>query len=192
MRGRGELLDTVVEVESGRKGSKGRPELARALALCKTTESALVIGKLDRLSRDVRFFLEVIDDSKIDIHFADFPDVRPASSEGRMILVSMANFAELEAWRIGERTKAALVAAKARGVKLGTSGAVNIRPNIEERRATANIVAGKLSGLFAGFKARGMSQRQMVAELNTIDVKMTRGSEWRLSQVQRVLARLPA
>ena len=192
VRGRGELIDTVVEVESGRKGAKGRPELARALALCKKTKAALVIGKLDRLSRDVRYFLEVIDDSGIDIRFADFPDVRPASSEGRMILVSMANFAEFEARRIGERTKAALAAAKVRGVLLGTAGAANLQPNIEERKAAADAFAFKLSGVVEGFRVRGLSQRAMVAELNTIGVMAPNGGTWRLSQVQRLLIRLQA
>lgn len=192
VRGRGELIDTVVEVESGREGSTGRPELVHALGLCKKSKAALVIGKLDRLSRDVRFFLEVLDTSKVDIRFADLPDVRPASSEGRMILVSMANFAEFEARRIGERTKAALAAAKARGVVLGAAGPANLRPNIEQRQAAADAFAARLSSTVAGFRACGLSQRAMVAELNAIGVPAPQGGAWRLSQLQRILARLPA
>ena len=38
-----------------------------------------------------------------------------------------------------------------------------------------------------GFKARGLTQRQMVAELNLAGVKAPRGGNWRLGQVQRVL-----
>lgn len=59
----------------GPQGRRARPELARALTLCKAIGAVLVIGKLDRLARDVRFFLEVIDDSGVDISFADLPDV---------------------------------------------------------------------------------------------------------------------
>ena len=54
LRGRGALIEEIVEVESGLKGGKARPALARALALCKDKKAALVIGKLDRLARDVR------------------------------------------------------------------------------------------------------------------------------------------
>lgn len=190
LRGRGELVSEVVEIESGRKAGKGRPELARALALCKAKGAALVIGKLDRLARDVRYFLEVIDDSGVDIRFADLPDVCPASDEGRMILVSMANFAEFEGRRIGTRTKAALQAAKARGVKLGTAGAGNLKPNLEARAAAADAFALRLSGLVKGFRARSLSQRAMVDELNTAGVQAPRGGRWGLAQVQRLLARL--
>jgi DNA invertase Pin-like site-specific DNA recombinase len=190
LRDRGELVREVVEIESGRKGGKARPELARALALCKAERAALVIGKLDRLARDVRFFLEVIDDSGVDIRFADLPDVCPVSDEGRMILVSMANFAEFEGRRIGTRTKAALAAAKARGVKLGTAGPYNLKPNIEARKTTADAFAFRLSGLVAGFKARSLSQRAMALELNAAGVQAPRGGQWGLAQVQRLLSRI--
>ncbi|MBC7619436.1 MAG: recombinase family protein [Candidatus Saccharibacteria bacterium] len=188
MHGRGELVGEVAEIESGRKGTKGRPELARALADCKKHGAALVIGKLDRLSRDVRFFLEVIDDSGVDIRFADLPDVRPSTDEGRMLLIGMANFAEYEGRRIGSRTKAALAAAKARGVELGVAGPANLKRNVEERQAAADAFAGRLSGLVAGFRARGLSQRCMVVELNAAGVKAPNGGVWALVQVQRMLA----
>jgi DNA invertase Pin-like site-specific DNA recombinase len=79
---RGKLVGKVQEIESGRKGGKGRPDLQRALALCRAQRAALVIGKLDRLARDVRYFLEVIDDSGVDIRFAALPDVRPPPMKG--------------------------------------------------------------------------------------------------------------
>lgn len=190
VRGRGELVGGVQEIESGRKGAKSRPELVRALVDCKRLGAALVIGKLDRLARNVRFFLETIDDSGVDIRFADLPDVLPTSDEGRMILVSMANFAEFEGRRIGTRTKAALTAAKARGVKLGTSGPANLKRCLEGRAEVADAGAKKLAGLMAGFAVQGLAQRQMVAELNSIGVHAPRGGVWSLAQVQRLLKRL--
>lgn len=190
LRGRGELVGSFTEVESGRKGAKQRPELVRALGECKRTGAALVVGKLDRLSRDVRYFLEVLDDAGVDIRFAEFPDISPKTDEGRMILIGMANFAEFEGRRIGTRVKAALAAAKARGVKLGTTGPANLAANLEERSAVANAFALKLSGLVAGFKARGLTQRAMVAELNSVGVAAPRGGLWSLGQMQRLLLRV--
>ena len=59
VRGRGELVGEFVEIESGRKGAKDRPQLVAALDRCKREGAALVLGKLDRIARSVRFFLEV-------------------------------------------------------------------------------------------------------------------------------------
>lgn len=187
VQGRGNLVAELVEVESGRKSGKSRPELIRALAMCKAKDAVLVIGKLDRLARDVRYFLEVIDDSGVDIRFADLPDVSPSTDEGRMILVSMANFAEFEGRRIGTRTKAALAAAKARGVVLGAAGPKNLRPHLNDRRVIANDFKVTLRPVLDGLSAQGMSQRDMVQQLNLLNVKAARGGRWSLIQLQRAM-----
>ena len=202
---KGQLIEEVQETQSGRKGLEGRPALARALALCKMTGAALVLGKLDRLARNVRNFIALIDDSGVGIKFADMPDVCAKTDEGRMLLTSMANFAEFEGRRIGTRTKAAL-AAKKRRVELGidvkapgvtdwkkvwgVAGAANLRANIDERRDAANAFAAKLHPTLAGFRARGLTQREMVVELNAVGIKTARGGDWSLVQVQRLLARM--
>ena len=188
---RGVIVGEFQEVESGRKGAAMRPALIEALAFCKTSNAALVIGKLDRLARDVRFFLEVLDDSKVDIRFADLPDIDPKTDEGRMILIGMANFAEFEGRRIGTRTKAALAAAKARGVVLGTSGTTNLRRNIEARKMAADAHAQALKVTLAGFAAQRLSQRRQVEELNKTGTLTPSGKTmWTLVQLQRVIARL--
>jgi DNA invertase Pin-like site-specific DNA recombinase len=138
----------------------------------------------------VRFFLEVLDDSGVSIRFAEFAEIDPVTDEGRMLLINMANFAEFEGRRIGSRTRVALAAAKARGVQLGRAGLANLRPNIEERQHTANEFAAKLRFTFDGMKTRGLSQRGMVTELNSIGVPAPKGGRWQLSQVQRLIARM--
>lgn len=186
----GELIAEFQEVESGRKTEKDRPALAQALAACRKNKAALVVGKLDRLSRDLRFFLQTLDDSRVDIRFADLPDICPSTDEGRMILVSMANFAEFEARRISTRTKAALTAAKARGVRLGLRGRDNLRPNLEARQRSAKEFAERLRPTLENMRQRGLSQRAMVAELNAVRLPAPQGGTWRLAQVQRVMGRL--
>jgi DNA invertase Pin-like site-specific DNA recombinase len=201
--GKHELLGEFVEIESGRKGSKNRPQLMAALAECKAQKATLIIAKLDRLSRDVRFFLEVLDDSKVDIRFAEFADIDPKTDEGRMILIGMANFAEFEGRRIGARTKAAIAAKKMRvengtdksGHKnwceaWGTAGTKNLRPNVEDRQKAAQEFAERLRPLFDGMKARKVPQRQMAEELNASKTPTQRGKKWTQTQVNRVLARL--
>lgn len=188
----GSLVQEFKEIESARKGMKGRPELEKALAFCRKHRCTLVIGKLDRLARDVRFFLEVIDTCKVSIAFADLPDVNPSTAEGRMVLVSMANFAEFEARRISERTKAALAAAKARGRVLGRKGIENLRPNIEERQQAADAFAERLRHTMLSMQNRGLSQRAMAAELNQLGIRSPRGGQWSLYQVQLLLRRINA
>ena len=184
-----ELTQEFTEVESGRKGAKHRPQLMAALAACKRQGATLVIGKLDRLSRDVRFFLEVLDDSGVNIRFAEFADIDPKTDEGRMLLINMANFAEFEGRRIGSRTRAALAATKARGTVLGAAGPANLRPNIEERQEAANAFAERLRPMFESMRGRGLTQRAMVTELTNVGVPAPKGGAWRLIQVQRVQAR---
>ncbi|GAO73548.1 putative recombinase [Comamonas sp. E6] len=186
----GLYVDEFQEVESGRKGMKQRVELERALAHCRQHNCDLVIGKLDRLARDVRFFLEVIDTSKVTICFADLPDVNPVTPEGRMVLVSMANFAEFEGRRISQRTKAALAAAKARGVVLGGAGGANLSALNSSRQDAATAFAARFRSVIAGFQAQGMSQRKMVVELNGLGLSAPRGGRWSLRQLQILLSRL--
>jgi DNA invertase Pin-like site-specific DNA recombinase len=109
------LVDTYTEVESGRKAA--RPQLAKALAACRARRATLVIAKLDRLTRDTKFLLNLVD-AGADVLFCDLPQV-PAGPMGRFMLTQMAAVAELEAGLISARTKAALAAAKARGKRLG-------------------------------------------------------------------------
>ncbi|HVY17617.1 MAG TPA: recombinase family protein, partial [Rhodopila sp.] len=109
------LLPPFVEVESGRRSD--RPQLAAALAKCRKTGATLLVAKVDRLARNLPFLRSLID-SDVDVVFCDMPDI-PAGAVGRFMLSQLALVAELEAGLISDRTKAALAAAKARGVKLG-------------------------------------------------------------------------
>ncbi|WP_083788663.1 recombinase family protein [Paraburkholderia atlantica] len=99
---------------------------------------------------------------------------------------------EWERDQISKRTKDALAAAKARGVKLGTTGPANLKRNIVQRQKAADAFAAKLAGMIAGFRARGLSQRAMVNELSTIGIRTPKGGEWRLGQLCRLLKRIAA
>lgn len=175
-----ELVAEFVEVESGKKTDRQRPELAKALEACKKHKAVLVVAKLDRLARNVHFISGLME-SKVKFLALDMPEAN------ELTLHVMAAFAEHEAKRISERTKAALAVAKERGVKLGTAGADNLKPSIEARQQKAKDFAESLSGIFEGFKLRELTQRQMVAELNQLGIKTARGGSWSLVQVQRIL-----
>lgn len=185
-RGRS-AIEELFETESG-KGSnplERRPQLRLALDLCKRTGATLLIAKLDRLARNVHFVTGLIE-TGVDFVAADMPHAN------NVMIQMFAVMSEWERDQISERTRLALAAAKARGVVLGATGPKNLRPHVNDRQEAANAFAARLQGLIAGFTARGLSQRAMVAELNVIGVKAPAGGAWRLGQVQRLLARLPA
>jgi DNA invertase Pin-like site-specific DNA recombinase len=177
-----DVVGEFVEVESGRKTDEQRPELAKALAECKRHGAVLLVAKLDRLARSVHFVSGLM---RAGVKFVavDLPEATD------LTIHVMAAFAEHEAKRISQRTKDALAAAKAKGVPLGVAGPANLRRNIEQRQQEAKNFADKLRGLISGMRARGLTQRAMVAELNALGIKAAKGGEWTLLQLQRMIAR---
>jgi DNA invertase Pin-like site-specific DNA recombinase len=187
-----ELVGEFVETETG-KGADAlakRPQLRAALDACRKSGAKLLIAKLDRLARNVHFITGLMEASRgngknaVKFVACDMPDAND------LTIHLMAAFAEHEAKRISERTKDALAMAKKRGVPLGAAGPANLKPNIERRQADAAAFAEKLRGQIKGFELRGLTQRQMVDELNQLDIRTARGGKWSLIQMQRVLARL--
>ena len=110
--GKGAIVAEYVETESGKRAD--RPQLACALAEAKQLGAVLLIAKLDRLARSVAFIANLLE-SGVEIAAADMPEAN------RFLLHVMAAVAEHEAQAISDRTRAALAAAKARGVALGWS-----------------------------------------------------------------------
>lgn len=181
----GKLLKSFVEVESGTgaKALANRPQLRRALEECRKSDATLLIARLDRLGRNVHF-LSGLMESKVRFVAVDFPQAN------ELTLHMLAAFAQHEAKMISERTKAALAAAKRRGVKLGRKGWKNLKPYLKKRQRQANAFAAKLKGQIQGFELRGLTQREMVQELNSVGVATFRGRRWHLGQLQRVIARM--
>ena len=179
------LLREFKEVETG-KGADAierRQELKAALESCRKFGATLVIAKLDRLSRNVRFLAELME-SKVRFVACDMPEAN------ELLLHVMAAFAQHEAKRIGERTKEALGRAKARGVRLGVKGRDNLKAHLGVRKEAAQANAERLRGQVEGFRMRGLSQRNMVVELNALGVKAPAGGVWHYTQFRRVLKRL--
>lgn len=179
------LVGEFSEVETG-KGADAlakRPQLRAALEACRKQGATLLIAKLDRLARNVHFVSGLLE-TGVEFVAADMP-------QANKVMIQMhAVMSEWERDQISARTKAALAAAKSRGVALGVAGAANLKPHLESRQREAETFAQKLAGVIQGFKAAGMSQRAMVEQLNQLEIKTARGGEWSLIQLQRVIARL--
>jgi DNA invertase Pin-like site-specific DNA recombinase len=182
-----------VEVESGRRGD--RPQLAAALAACRLTGAVLIVAKLDRLARDARFLLSVIEGAGSGgVTFCDLPSV-PPGPVGKFIITQMAAVAELEAGLISQRTKAALVAAKARGAQLGGwrgGPKVDTEAGRDAQQQRAQDFASTLAPIVGPLRDSGVSLRQIAAELAGRGIRTPRGGAWTAAAVRTVLMRLPA
>jgi DNA invertase Pin-like site-specific DNA recombinase len=174
----GEPIAAFTEVESGKRDD--RPQLAAALAYANRHKATLVIAKLDRLARDVHFISGLLK-SGVEIRACDIP------TANRMVLHIMAAVAEGERELISERTKAALAAAKARGVRLGTPRTQRLA---QERRAAADAHADRLRAVLIELWLRGITGvRETAAALNAQGAFTSRGGHWHPTSVQRLLER---
>lgn len=183
------VVAEYVEVESGKKAA--RPELAKALSHCRAAKACLVVAKLDRLARNVAF-LSALMEAGLDFVALD------NEHANRFTLHVLAAVAEQEARATSERTKAALAAAKRRGVRLGSSRPGHWRGR-EERR-----LAGARRGVKRAAELRSMEARQhnsmavaealrlrkagrtwleIAEELNARGLVTSRGNHWGKSSV---------
>ena len=186
----GQAVEEFVEVESGRKDD--RPELRRAIELCQAWDATLLVAKFDRLSRDAHFLLG-LQKSGIKFIAADNPQANELTV-GILALV-----AQQEAKAISERTKAALAAAKARGVKLGGFKGYYLSDNdrqrsTEARTQAANDKAMRLKPILDRVNPEGSLSLGKVAQvLNQEGVPTLSGrGQWNGKSVQRVYQRLAA
>lgn len=180
--GKWELLREFVEVESGRK--KDRPELAAALEHCKLTKATLIVAKLDRLARNVAFVSSLME-SGVDFVAVDFPEAN------RLTIHILAAVAEHEAGMISARTKVALAAAKARGVKLGNPNLTDDARKLGRIATAAKAVddAQRVRPIVEGLKLQGMGLREMARELNRQGIRTPRGKEWTATAVKNAIER---
>jgi DNA invertase Pin-like site-specific DNA recombinase len=177
------IIHSFTEIESGKNDS--RIQLAAAIELCRTSGASLLIAKLDRLSRDAAFLM-TIRKSGVDIVAADMPNASTLEFGIKAI------FAQHEREEISKRTKVALAAAKARGVKLGTkSPAISSAAGVAALQANADQFAQKVLPIIRDLKAAGYtSLRQIAAALTERQVQTVRGSiNWSASQVSNIIAR---
>ena len=177
-----ELVDSFVEVESGRNSD--RPELAKSLAACKKYKAVLVVAKLDRLSRSVAFLARLLE-ANVEFVACDNPHAN------KLMVHMLAAFAEHERDQISARTKAALAAAKARGVKLGGPKLAEAQAKGQSaQKADADKRAVNIMPVIREIQSAGITSLNAIAQtLNARGVQTPRGGQWFASSVKNLLAR---
>jgi DNA invertase Pin-like site-specific DNA recombinase len=186
------LERVYTEHESG--GDDDRPELAKALKHAKRIGAILAVAKLDRLARNSTFLMKVYDGG-VPVLFGDLPEV-DGSAASRLMVQMMANIAEFERRRIGERTRDALALLKARGVKLGTPENLTREAQLKGARASATASLQRavedmsdVAPIAARMKAEGHTLRSIAEHLDGEGYVTRQGKSWSATQVMRVLNR---
>lgn len=189
------MVASYSEVESGKLSNLDRPQLDMALTHTRKVGGVLVVAKLDRLYRNVRFLLTLIDGmGQGSVVFCDLPSI-PIGPIGRFMIISMANAAELERGLISERTKAALTALKARGVKLGRNNLTT--EGMERGRRLGGLAVQEqaveayeeIIPLIRSLRAESMPLQAIAARLNADGHTTRQGKPFGQVQVMRILNR---
>ncbi|MGO7201266.1 recombinase family protein [Rhizobium ruizarguesonis] len=175
-----EVIGSFQDIESG--ANDDRPELQKALDLCRKTGAVLLVAKLDRLSRKVARIATLMEDKRVKFAVANLPRADKA------MLHMYAVMAEMERDFISARTKAALAVAKSRGSQLGGLRDKTMKRNeaIQEKAAGE---ARKLMATIGPMRDGGATLTQIADALNANDVKTSRGGSWTATQVSRVIDR---
>ena len=185
------IVKHFTEVESGTNNE--RPVFAEALAACRRYGARLIIAKLDRLSRDIGF-IDKLQKDGVDFVCCDNPHAN------KMTIQFFAIIAQNEAQVISERTKAALAALKARGVKLGAANpdCANLTHEHRLKGAALAAVARRRKRKEADaliidaiqiLRHSGITLARIAAHLNDDGTVTRQNKRWNASQVRRVLLR---
>lgn len=182
------LLEIVREEVSGKLGLEDRPVMKAALEKAIKLKAVLVVSKLDRLSRNAAFILNLMQTK------AKFAVAQFGLEADPFMLHMYAVLGEKERAMIGARTKDALAIRIAKGVKLGN------RTNIEYAREKAAKAVSEKADAFAArmrvtierMLGTGMSYRAIAAELNENGVKTARDGIWTPTTISRMVSRWEA
>ena len=159
---------------SSGKSMEHRPDLARALeALDRGEADTLVVAKLDRLSRsliDLAALMERARAKGWGLCILD-TDVDTTTANGELVANVMGSVAQWERRIIGERTKAALAAKRAQGVKLG-------RPRLPVDDTARQRIAE--------LRADDLTWREVAAQLNAEGVPTGQGGRWHANTARRI------
>src|SRR6266481_5352392 len=180
--GRWSLVAEFTEIESGKHND--RPELAKALTACKKQKAKLVIAKLDRLSRNLAFIATLMD-SGVEFIAVDNPHAN------KLTVHILAAVAQHEREMIGQRTRDALQAAKARGKKLDNPQLAEARKRaVQGNKSAAARYAANVLPVIREIQASGVKSLRGVARaLAARGITTARGGVWTPVQVSDILRR---
>jgi len=182
------LVAEFTDIETGKNDN--RPQLLKAIEMAKQTGSTLLIAKLDRLSRNLTF-ISTLMDTKVPFVCCDMPDAN------ELTISIFGALAQWERVRIGDRTRSALQALKARGKKLGspenfTQAVRQMGPLKMTEKANLNSNNQKAKKVINLLSKNGKSLREIAVELNEAGFKTSKGNQFGPEQVRRLINKVAA
>jgi len=179
-----ELVEIVKEVASGKLGLQDRPVLKAAITKALKMKATLVVSKLDRLSRDAAFIMNLMN-TRVQFVIAQFGE------QADPFMIHMyAVLGEKERKMIGQRTKDALTALQAKGVKLGGPNTGDVyRLGNSANASKADTFAERMRPAIQRMLDAGMSMRAIAAEFNENGTTTARGGNWDAKTVSNIIAR---
>ena len=182
----GSIIGSFSEKESG-KETINRPQLQEAIRRAKSESATLIVAKLDRLSRNIIDIFTLKKDSRLSFEVCDI------DASDTMTLGIFATLAQKEREMISKRTKEALAARKAEGVKLGNPNAAETMRafnhlGVEKRKAAANMSEANRHA-YAAIKFMSGTLREKADYLNENGYMTPKGSQFTAMQVKRLIDR---
>lgn len=187
-----EVVASIIDAGESAK-SLNRPGLQRALTMLRKGEAdGLAVTKLDRLTRNIADWQELIDD-----YFGDkagkqlysvSESISTATAAGRMVLNIMLTIAQWERETIAERTREALQHKIAKGEHCGNARfGYDIAP--DGKTVVPNAAEQRALQIMRELRAGGMTLNGIATELGTLGVPTKRGGPWNPIIIRRILKR---
>jgi DNA invertase Pin-like site-specific DNA recombinase len=181
-----EVIGEFKDVESGKKNE--RPQLIAAIDQCKSRNATLLMAKLDRLSRNASFIF-TLRDNNVKFQALDIPEANT------LTIGIFATIAQHERELISQRTKDALKALKARGIKLvrpenltlsaRLKGVATIRQNAKTNKN--NIQAAEM---VKHLRKQRLSFTDIAYKLNRLGYKTSRNRDFQAMTVYRLFTKM--
>ena len=175
-----EVVAEFVEVESGAKET--RPVLEEALRICREQKVSLLVQKVDRITRDLEVLARIVKDPEVKLRVASLPNA------DNFQIHLFGCLAAQEREFISTRTKAALAAAKAKGVVLGNPQLAEMN---RTRKRMSRQFADQHSNLIWSLRNKGRTLREICEVLNDAGISTAKGGAFHPVQVTRILRRSP-
>lgn len=187
-----ELIDIIVEDGGVSAKTLDRPGLQRALGMLRKGQAnALLVAKLDRLTRSVRDIGTLVEGDLVKgkwslLSVAEQVDTRSAG--GRMVLNVLMTIAQWERETIGERTAEALAYKRNQGQRTSLHAPYGSRIAEDGKTLVVDQNEQALLGSIREARSQGLSQRAIVVDLERQGFTTRKGTALSLMQIQRIMA----